>query len=941
MVEEISSEGVDVQMSRIRGASRRASIAWCALIALLVVVPMAWAQKIEPPQIPFQKHVLNNGLQLILYEDHSIPIVAVNLWYHVGSKNEKVGRTGFAHLFEHMMFQGSEHHNTDFFNALDAIGSTDRNGTTNNDRTNYFENVPTSALEQALWLEADRMGWLLPSMTQERLNNQIEVVKNERRQGVDNQPYGTVDERMYAALYPSHHPYSWDVIGYMEDLTAATKTDVEDFFKTYYGPNNCTLVLAGDIEPVQAKAMVEKYFGSIPPVSPIYRRDVWIPELTQEIRLQMQDRVPLPRIYFAWHAPAGYTEGEPELEVLSGVLSSGKTSRLYNRLVYDLQIAQDVNTFIDTREIGSLFYVTVTAKEGRTLDEIEPIVVEEIEKVRNSAPSGTEVDAARTEILSGMLRGLQRIGGFGGVSDRLAMYNTYTDDPGYITKDFERFEKVTPKSVQAAAKRWLHQGRVVMRVDPYPTLKAGTEVAGLDRAHKPVLGPEPAMVLPQLQRTKLSNGLEVVLAEVHKTPLVQVNLLVGGGWSADQNGRFGIASFMSRMQDEGTKARNALQISDEAQRLGAQLSTNSTLDNCTVSLNALKPRLDASLDLLADVVLHPSFPVEEIERQRKQVLGQILQQKKQPVPMGLRILPGLLYGANHPYGQPFTGSGTEEVVKSLAQQDLVAFHDTWFKSNNATLVVVGDVTLAEIQPRLEKAFGGWAAGTVPAIQLPQVAQPRATSVYIVDKPEAAQSVLLAAHLAPPKNDPTGVPFDVLNSILGGTFTSRINMNLREDKGYTYGARSAAFDARGQGLFLCSSQVRTDVTKESITELMKELREIRSTRPITAAELRKAQDNLVLQQPGEHESLGEVAGYINRLVTYGLPEDYLKTYSQKVRSTTVDGLTQLAKQRVLPDQMVLVVVGDRKVVEPKIRELNLGPIEFLDVDGKPLAEAAQR
>ena len=521
------------------------------------------------------------------------------------------------------------------------------------------------------------------------------------------------------------------------------------------------------------------------------------------------------------------------------------------------------------------------------------------------------------------------------------MYNTYTGDPGYITKDFERYGNVTAKSVQAAAQRWLHEGRVLMSVTPFPTLKATDDVAWLDRSKKPALGPEPGMVLPQLQRATLSNGLKVILAEVHKTPLVQINLIVGGGWSADQKGRYGTASFAARLQDEGTKSRTALQISDEAQKLGAQLNTSSSLDNCTVSLNALKARLDPSLALFTDVVLNPSFPVDEIERQRKQVLGQILQEKKRPVQMGLRILPGLLYGPNHPYGQPLTGSGTEEVVRALGQQDLVGFHSAWFKPNNATLVVVGDITLGEIMPKLEKSFAAWQAGTVPPITLPQVAQPKALTVYIVDKPDAAQSVLIGAHLAPPKNDPTAVPFEVLNSILGGEFTSRINMNLREDKGYSYGASTFTFNTRGQGLFAGFTQVRTDVTKESIAELMKELRDIRSSRPVTKAELQKAQDNLVLQLPGEYESLGEIAGLINQLVTYDLPENYLTTYPQTVRGTSVESLTQLAKQRVLPDQMVLVVVGDRKVVEPKIRELNLGTIEFLDADGMPAAEAARR
>ena len=925
-----------------RGSQRSAWVLPSVFLCLVALAPMADAQKIEPPELKYEKHVLDNGLNLILHEDHSIPIVAVNLWYHVGSKNERVGRTGFAHLFEHMMFQGSEHHNTDFFEALDAIGATDRNGTTNFDRTNYFENVPTNALDQVLWLEADRMGWLLPAMTQERLDNQIEVVKNERRQGVDNQPYGLVDERMYYALFPSHHPYSWDVIGSMEDLTAATKEDIENFFKKYYGPNNCTLVLAGDINPAQAKSMVEKYFGSIPASEPIYRQEAWIPELSKEIRLDMQDRVPLPRMYVAWHAPGVYTQGEADLEMLNGVLSDGKTSRLYKRLVYDLQIAQDVGAYLDERELGSLFYIRVTAKEGRTLDEIEPLVFEEVEKLRNAAPTQAEVERVRTNILSGVVRGLQRIGGFGGVSDLLARYNTYTGDPGYIAKDFARYNAVTPKSVQQAAKRWLHDGRVVMRVEPYADFKEIPEVAGLDRASKPQLGNPPPLTLPTLQRAELSNGLKVILAEVHKTPLVRFDLLVRGGWSADQQGRYGIASFTSRMQDEGTATRDALQISEEQMQLGAQLGTGSSLDNSSVTMTALKARMGPSLNLFADVALNPSFPQEEIDRQRKQVLGQIMQEKRQPVQMGIRILPGLVYGAGHPYGQPLTGSGTEDVIKSVTQQDLKGFHSKWFKPNNATMVIVGDVTMAEVLPKLEAAFNKWQRGDVPQITLPAMPQPGEMTVYIIDKPGAAQSVLLGAHLMPPKKDPGSVPFEVLNSILGGEFTSRINMNLREDKGYSYGAGTFPMEARGQGMFICFSQVRTDVTKESIYELRKEVTEIRGTRPVTAAELAKAQANLVLQLPGEYESLGEIAGMINDVVTYDLPEDYFTSYPGKVRATTIESLTGLAKERVLPDNMALVVVGDRKVIEPKIRELGITNIEFLDVDGRPLAaSSAQR
>lgn len=909
--------------------------------ASLCCAGIAAAQQIAPPKLPYEKYTLANGLEVILHEDHSTPIVAVNLWYHVGSKNEEIGKTGFAHLFEHMMFQGSEHHDTDYFKALEPLGATDLNGTTDFDRTNYFQNVPPGALEKVLWLESDRMGWLLPAMTQERLDNQIEVVKNERRQGVDNQPYGTVDERMFAVLYPSHHPYSWDVIGYMDDLTSASKADVENFFKTYYGPNNCTLVLAGDIDVARTKALVEKYFGSIPPSPPILRREAWVPELQKPIALSMQDRVPLPRLYLAWHVPGNFQPDEAELEVLSGVLTNGKNSRLYKRLVYDLQIAQDVSAFVDNRELSSLFRIQVTAKPGHTLDEIEPIVMQEIEALRAKAPAAVEVDRVRTGILSGFVRRLERIGGFGGKSDRLGMYNTYAGDPGYIDKDFARYQAVTPAGVQRVAQRWLHEGRVVMRVDPYPQLAAGKDDAGLDRTKSPAVGDPAKLVLPKLQRTKLSNGLEVVLAEAHKVPAVQMNLIVRGGWSSDTREKMGLASFTSRLQDEGTKKRTALQINDEAQRLGANLNTGSSLDNCVVSVNALKARLAASIDLWADVVLNPAFPQDEIDRQRTQVLAQIQQEKKQPVQMGLRILPGLLYGDSHPYGQPLTGSGTEASIKAMTRDDLAKFHSTWFRPNNATLVVTGDVNLAEIVPLLEKALAGWTAADVPQITLAQRPHPAKTTVYIIDKPGAAQSVLLAGQLIPPKNDADDVAFQVLNGVLGGQFIARINMNLREDKGYTYGAYLFPVSARGQGMTIGFAQVRTDVTKESIAELMKELRDIRSKRPVTAEEMQASVDNLTLSLPGEYETMNAIAGKINEVVTYGLPEDYHATFADKVRSETIPHLTEIANKRVLPDNLAFVVVGDRAVIEEGIRSLNLGPIEYLDADGRPTAVSAGR
>ncbi len=897
------------------------------------------AQTIEPPTIEFERYELPNGLDVILHEDHSTPIAAVNLWYHVGSKNEVVGRTGFAHLFEHMMFQGSENHDADFFEVLDRIGATDRNGTTNFDRTNYFENVPTNALERTLWLEADRMGFLLPAMTQDRLDNQIEVVKNERRQGVDNQPYGTVDERMYEVLYPANHPYRWDVIGYMEDLTASTMEDVQDFFKSYYGPNNCTLVVAGDIDPAQVKNLIEKYFGSIPPGPPVYRQDKWVPELTNEVRLTLEDRVPLDRMYMSWHVPGTLQDDEAELDVLAGILTNGKNSRLYKKLVYELDMAQDVRAYVDDRELSSLFTVRVTAKPGHQLADIEAIVVDEIEALRSKKPTPIEVERTRTGILANFVRGLQRIGGFGGKSDRLARYNTYVGDPGFVDQDFARYQGVTPAGVTAAAKRWLHAGRAVMHVTAFPELMA-TEVAGLDRSIQPELDAPPALKLPAVQQATLSNGIRVMLAESHKTPVVQVQLHVGGGYSADDKTSLGLASFMSRVQDEGTATRTALEINSSAQELGARLSTNAAVDNFGVTVNALKARLAGSLDLWADVAVSPSFPQEEIDFQRKQVLGQIMQEKRQPVPMALRILPGLLFGKDHPYGQPLTGSGTVASVEQFTREQLVEFHRTWFRPSNATVIVAGDVTMDEIVPELERALSQWEDAPVPDINLAQVELPTATTVFLIDKPEAAQSVLIGGHLLPPKNDPRTVPFEVLNTVLGGQFTSRINMNLREEKGYSYGAFSFPSLARGQGAVLTFTQVRTVVTKESIFEVMKEVRDIQGPRPVTAEELAKVQANMTLELPGSYESIGAIAGMLSEIVTFDLPLDYHSQFPNVVHAQTVEGLTTLANEMFHPDQFVLVVVGDRKVIEPGIRELNLGEIRYLDADGNEIEEPAR-
>ncbi len=886
-----------------------------------------------PITIPYQRFVLKNGLTLLVHEDHKAPIVAVNIWYHVGSKNERPGRTGFAHLFEHLMFNGSEHFNDEYFQPFERIGATDQNGTTNNDRTNYFENVPTSALDVALWMESDRMGHLLGVIDTAKVNEQRGVVQNEKRQG-ENQPYGKVNLLMAEGAYPPGHPYSWTVIGSMEDLNAASVEDVKNWFRTYYGPNNAVVVLAGDITPELARQKVDQYFGDIPASPPIAKQDVWIAKRTGTHRQIMQDRVPQARIYRQWNIPQfGSADGD-YLDLVSDVLAAGKTSRLYKRLVYDEQIATDVVAYVDLREIGGGFVIRATAKPAGDLGRVERAIDEELARFIQTGPTASELRRVKTQSRANFIRGIERIGGFGGKSDVLAMNEVYAGNADHYQVTRQRIATATAADLRSAAARWLSDGDFVIEVHPYPTYAVAA--SGADRSKLPAAGTPPEARFPAVARATLPNGLKIVLAERHSIPQVNMTLLLDAGYAADQFAAPGTASLALDMLDEGTTRRTALQISDTLSQLGAELFTGSQLDVSSVSLSAMKDKLDPSLNIFADVILNPSFPQADFQRQQRQRLARIQREKVIPVQMALRVFPQLLYGANHAYGNPLTGSGTEEAVSAMKRDDLVRFHRTWFKPNHATLVVVGDVSLAEIQPKLARLFSGWQAGDVPQKNISTVPDQARPLVYILDRPGAEQSIIFAGNLAEPKANAHEYAIEAMTSLLGGQFTSRVNMNLREDKHWSYGAFTLIWDARGQRPFIAYAPVQTDKTKESMVEVDRELRGILGPKPVTQDELSKAQANLTLTLPGNWETMGAVQGSLEQMVTYGLDDHYFETYAQRVRALTLPDAATAAQATIRPDHLVWVVVGDRSKIEAGIRELNFGEIRFLDANGKPLA-----
>ncbi len=888
------------------------------------------------PDIKYTKFVLKNGLTVLVHEDHKAPIVAVNTWYHVGSKNEKPGKTGFAHLFEHLMFSGSENFNYTYINPMERIGATNLNGTTNNDRTNYFENVPTSMLDYVLFAESDRMGHLLGVLDQKKLDLQRGVVQNEKRQG-ENQPYGVTEELIVKNTYPMGHPYSWTVIGEMKDLDAASKDDVDEWFKTYYGPNNVTLVIAGDITPEVAKQKVEKYYGEIPASPPIARQEAWIAKRAGTHRGWVQDRVPQARIYRVWNVPQFGSPEEVQLDLVAQVLGRGKTSRLYKRLVYHDQTSTSATASDDSNEIAGQFDFTLTAKPDSdpakaedNLRKMEKGADEELQNFLKNGPTEAELQLAKTQIFGNYARIVERIGGFGGKSDLLARCQTYTGNPDCYKEYLKQIQAATPASVKKAANDWLTDGDYVLEVHPYPTnLKAD---AKLDRSKEPATGDPMSLKLPPMQKAKLSNGLNIVLAERHTAPVVNFQLLVDSGYAADPANAPGTASLAQRMLEEGTPTRDSLKIGEELESLSANFNAGANLDWALVNLNTLKLTMDKALDIYADLVLHPAFPQKEFTRLQQDRIAAIKREKVQPQTMALRVVPQLLYGKGHPYALPFTGTGTEASVSKLTSEDLARWHDTWFKPNNATLLIVGDTTLAEITPKLEKLFAGWKAGAVPKKNVTSVAQPEKNTVYLIDRPGSGQSLIFGAQLGPPRNDPDAIPLQLVNDIFGGNFSSRINMNLREDKHWSYGVFSFLAAARGQRPYLSLSPVQTDKTKESLSEMVKEYKNMSGAKPISEKELKDEQSNSTLALPGQFETVQQLAGAYSQILQYSLPEDYFNTFTERAMALTPDSANATAKKFILPEHLVWVVVGDMSKVEAGIKELNLGEIHKIDADG---------
>lgn len=887
--------------------------------------------------IPYKEYVLDNGLRLIVHEDHKAPIVAVNVWYHVGSKNEKPGKSGFAHLFEHLMFNGSENFDDDYFQVLEKIGGTDLNGTTNTDRTNYFQNVPVAALDQVLWLESDRMGHLLGAIGQEKLDEQRGVVQNEKRQG-ENQPYGRQWQLITDAIWPEGHPYSWTVIGSMEDLNAASLEDVKEWFQTYYGTANAVLSVAGDVQPDEVHEKVKKYFGSISSGPTLTRPEVNIAKRTEDTRQYYEDRVPEARIVQVWNVPPWGTKAMVYLDLASDLLSAGKTSRLYQKLQYEDQLVSSIYAYVNPMEIAGTFTIQANVKPGESVEEVENEINQVLQEFLEKGPTQEELDRIKAQYFANFIKGTERIGGFGGKSDILAMNEVYGTTPGFYKETLEAVANTTLRDIQQTVQTWLSSGKHTLVCKPFPEYQAASTDA--DRSKLPEMGEVAVASFPEIQKATLKNGMNIVLAQRKDVPTLVMNLLVNAGYAADQSGQPGTAALAMNMMDEGTQDMDALEINEKLQTLGASLQTYSDLDMSYVRMSTLKPTLDESLDLYADVILNPAFPESELSRLRNEQIAGIQREKATPFSMALRVAPKLLYGEDHAYSNPLTGSGYTETVEKIKRDDLVAFYNNWFKPNNATLAVVGDITLDELVSKLEGKFGQWKKGEVPDRNIASVSNKKGNVLYLMDRPESQQSIVIAGYVTKPYGEVSEIALEAMNNVLGGEFTSRLNMNLREDKHWAYGARSFFVGAKGQRPFLAYAPVQTDKTKESVEEIKKELTTFAGDKPVTKEEFEKTQNNTVLQLPGRWETTDEVGNSLTEMVKYKLDEDYFQTYGERVKNLTLDEIKKVSQEMVHPNQIQWFVVGDKEKVLSGLKEVGFDDIIMIDPDGNILEPAAK-
>ncbi len=897
---------------------------------------------VKQVSIPHSVYKLKNGLTVIIHEDHKAPVAAVSVWYNVGSKDEPKGKTGFAHLFEHLMFNGSENLPGDYFTYLQQVGATDYNGTTSFDRTNYFETVQTGALERALFMESDRMGHLLGAVTQAVLDNQRGVVQNEKRQN-DSRPGGLVQYELFGNLFPAGHPYHHTTIGSMEDLDEASLADVKQWFRDRYGPNNAVLVIAGDVTPAQAKPLVEKYFGDIgrgPVNNPAMAT---VPTLAKAKMIAMKDNVATTIIQRYWAVPGLLDKRLAALDIGGSVLGGLASSRLDNALVRNEKIAVGVTAGLTPLQRAGIFSVTASVKPGVDPKLVSKRLDEIMAEYLAKGPTQDEVQRAVMSEVSSRIRGLEQVGGFGGKAVTLAEGQTYAHDSAFYKKTLAQYAAITPAVVRTTMQQWLRRPPLTIILSPgeraaYTEAKAaapakaatpgGSEAPKPNRTIPPV-GQLAALDFPTIEHTQLSNGIPVEYAQRTAVPLTQLALVFDAGEAADSPNSHGLSALTMSLMDEGTGSLSSQEIAETEERLGADVSTSNSADRSFAVLSALSPNLAPSLDLLADVVRNPAFAPAEIERVKAQTLTGIAQFQRDPTRVGQRLLPTVIYGPAHPYGGP--AGGDPKAIAGFTRNDLTAFQQRWLRPDDVKIFIVSSLPLSEVKPLLEARFGNWAAPATPRGTKSFAApppRPSAQKILLVDRQGAPQSSILGAQLLPV--DPRGdvIPLSTANDVLGGTFLSRLNMDLRESKGWSYGVNGRPNLLEKGVSYVVSAPVQADKTGDSLAELNSQIGQFLTTQGVTDEELQRTVANNINQLPGRFETSDTVLNAMMAMDLFQRPDNYYETLAPEYRAQTRESLDKAARGVIDPKGFVWIVVGDAAKVRPQLEKLGL-PIEVVE------------
>jgi len=887
--------------------------------------------------IPWSRFQLDNGLTVIVHEDRKAPVVAVSIWYNVGSKDEPAGSTGFAHLFEHLMFGGSENSPQSHIQAMNAAGATGLNGTTWFDRTNYFQTVPTPALEQTLFLESDRMGFLLGQVGQEVLDLQRGVVQNEKRQR-DNQPYGLSSYAQQEALFPVGHPYRHSTIGSMADLDAASLETVRNWFRDNYGPNNAVLVLSGDIDEAAARTLVNRYFGSIPrgPVNVPAEAD--IPTLAAPVEEVLYDRVAQTRVSRAWVVPGMLDPDAVLLSVGASILGGLASSRLDNALVRGDQTAAGVSAGAQAFHRLGFFSYSVNVKPGQDAAAVAARMDAVFQDFLANGPTQDEIDRVVTQYAARTIQGLEQVNG---KASALAEGQLYAGDPDFYRNQLAAYAAVTPAQVRDAMQRWLNRPVYSQIVQPgerqayveaaaVPSGAApvpATEIVRVPRDPMPAIGDVPNLDFPDVERAALSNGIEIVYARSTTVPVTRVAVEFDAGYAADDANSLGVHSMMLTLMEEGTTTRDSNALAEARERLGASVNMGASMDRTAASLTTVTTNLDPSLVLLSDVVRNPAFAPAEVERLRAQRLAGLAAERTQPAALAARALPPLIYGEASPYGRPFGGTGTPETISALTREDLVAEHAEWVRPDNARIFVVSDLPLADVTARLERACGHWRAPATPRGTKAFPADIPATTarIVLIDRPQSPQSIIYGGAVLPVSGTDDLLTLQAANTVLGTDFLSRINADLRETKGWSYGVRGSINTLQHRAPYIVNAPVQANRTGESIAALIAQYERFLTTDGVTAAERDRTVNGDTRGLAGGFETSGQILGALRSNALYGRPDNYQETLASRTRALTADQMDAAARAAINPNQFVWVVVGDASVVQPQLEALGL-PIE---------------